>query len=500
MEAPRPISLALAALLAACAPALAATIHVPGEQPTIQAGIDAASLGDTVLVASGTYYEYDIVMKSGVCLTSETGLPDCVTIDAQEFGRVIYCLDVDAAASIVGLTMTGGRAPALEDSVGGGIYCEDSSPTLANCTVSGNTAGLAGGGICCVNSSLRLTNCTFSGNTAGFTGGGVFCYLNSDPTLTNCTFSGNSSYEGGGMCSLMGGFPTLTGCLFTDNTAYDGGGMIAFISWPELTDCTFLGNTASSVGGGMTSSESMPTIIDCDFFENSATEFGGGLRVGANELATITGCRFRDNSAERGGGVGVHSEGNRTLADCSLSRGFDKDARGAAVPREAIFTSCTFARNEASYGGGLLCDDEEDVTLANCTFCRNSASNAGGGLYCDNLATARLLNSIIAFGEGGGAVGCSGGDNATLYCCDVYGNAGGDWVDCIAGQGTIEDNFSEDPLFCFDHNLEWPLMLRIDSPCTSDSNPACGLVGAWGVGCDTPVEAISWGSIKAMFR
>ena len=60
----------------------AATIHVPGDQPTIQAGIDVAAAGDTILVACGTYTWYGeatgdslglIRMKPGVCLRSETG-------------------------------------------------------------------------------------------------------------------------------------------------------------------------------------------------------------------------------------------------------------------------------------------------------------------------------------------------------------------------------------------------------------------------------------------
>lgn len=44
-------------LLAVQAIALSATIHVPQDQLTIQAGISQAVNGDTVLVAPGTYLE-----------------------------------------------------------------------------------------------------------------------------------------------------------------------------------------------------------------------------------------------------------------------------------------------------------------------------------------------------------------------------------------------------------------------------------------------------------
>lgn len=192
----------------------ATTWHVPSECPTIQAGVDSAAVGDTVLVDCGTYYEHDIVMKSGVCLMSETGESGCVTIDAGHMGRVIYCLNVDAAASIVGFTITGGLATgtATEDSTGGGVYCEDSSPTLANCAFLENHADLAGGGLSCgtdpglalAGRKLRRADDLSSPPRSG-------------PTITDCTFSGNSS-RGGGAAFFGLASSTVTGCTFSGNT------------------------------------------------------------------------------------------------------------------------------------------------------------------------------------------------------------------------------------------------------------------------------------------
>jgi hypothetical protein len=109
-------------------------------------------------------------------------------------------------------------------------------------------------------------------------------------------------------------------------------------------------------------------------------------------------------------------------------------------------------------------------------------------------------NSILAFGEFGAAVFCMGGGSATLTCCDLFGNAGGDWVGCLSGQLEVSGNLSADPLFCAPG--EGNLHLRKDSPCAefSPPNPECSLIGAYPVECDeTPVLRSNWGRLKRLY-
>ena len=155
----------------------AATIHVPDDQPTIQAGIDAAEPGDEVIVACGSYYEHDIVMKSGIQLSSETGEAACVTIQAEGLGRVLYCEGLAEGTRIRGFTLTGGRL-GLDDEVrlGGGVFCGDhSSPIFESCIIRDNV-------------------------TIFGAGGGMFCTNHSSPTLIGVTFeyNGESSPHHGG--------------------------------------------------------------------------------------------------------------------------------------------------------------------------------------------------------------------------------------------------------------------------------------------------------------
>ncbi|MDH3197519.1 MAG: T9SS type A sorting domain-containing protein [Candidatus Krumholzibacteria bacterium] len=184
--------LILASALIASAAPRARTWLVPTDAPTIQAGIDSALAGDTVAVDCGTYYEYNITMKSGVVLRSQTGLADCVTIDAQDLDRVMYCPNAAAGTVIDGITMTAGNTTAE----GGGLYAPNSDLTITDCAFIGNTGNSAGGGISATG-PLRVTDCVFSDNWAWLIGGGAVRSQNSSPVFTRCVFANNeASYAG----------------------------------------------------------------------------------------------------------------------------------------------------------------------------------------------------------------------------------------------------------------------------------------------------------------
>jgi hypothetical protein len=63
--------------------AMGATLHVPGEYEKIQEGIDAALIGDTVLVAPGTYLENLTFLGREIVLLSEEG-PATTVIDGSD--------------------------------------------------------------------------------------------------------------------------------------------------------------------------------------------------------------------------------------------------------------------------------------------------------------------------------------------------------------------------------------------------------------------------------
>ncbi|MCK4304928.1 MAG: right-handed parallel beta-helix repeat-containing protein [Candidatus Eisenbacteria sp.] len=229
---------------------------------------------------------------------------------------------------------------------------------------------------------------------------------------------------------------------------------------PTIRDCFFTHCTASMIGGAVCfASYGTPTLTNCTFIANSTT-FGGAVICWVDTEPTITGCTFIGNSAWFGAAIECADRAHVTVE------------------------GCTFWGNDAERGGAVMCEEDSEVTIRNCTFHENVAYEGGAAVACEVNGHVFLENAVLAFSTSGEAILCSSSSSATLTCCDVFGNAGGDWVGHIADQYGINGNISEDPLFCDPE--EGNFSLQIDSPCApfSPPNPECDLIGAWPVGCD----------------
>jgi parallel beta-helix repeat protein/predicted outer membrane repeat protein len=472
--------LALVITLAVATVSSATTVVVDwsggGDYLLIQSGIDFASEGDTVLVMPGIYEgpgnTYLGFGGTNLVLRSSGGARSTV-IDAEGLDHCFYFSGSESAASVIeGFTITNGSA-----ADGAGMYLVNSSPTIRDCVFNGNIATTHAGGIYCTSgANPTLTGCTFSNNQADYGAAAGFA-LSVTPTFESCTFSDNVALWAGGGVWIYSSSPSFTGCSFEGNSVpsdyYDGGGVYCrTFSSPTFTDCSFSNNTAPEHGGAVLIREySSPSFVTCTFAGNTAN-FGAGVTVYNDMASSFDNCRFYDNTATYDGGA-VHS----------------------TFSAVATFTDCTMLENTAGdEGGAMYLHNHSTPVLTGCTLYANSAPE-GSGIWCD--ADFTLTNSIIAFGVSGEAVYCDG-DPPCVTCSDICSNAGGDWVDCLAGMDATDNNIHADPLFCDAPGGDFTI--DVASPCTAANAPACGLIGAHDIGCDTPVQPQSWGAIKSMYR
>ena len=403
----------------------AITIHIPGDYSTIQEGIDEAEDGYIVLVADGTYtgdgnQDIDFTGKA-IVVISENG-PEVTIIDcngsASDPHRGFYFHSGENSTSILsGFKIINGYVTGSlpEENYGGGIYCSESSPTITNCTVSGNTAVYSSGGIYCSNSNPTIENCTISGNSAGSHGGGIYCY-ESSPTISNCTLSENSvTVNGGGIYCCYNSSPTILNCTISGNSVTDGGGGIYcwYSSSPTISNCNISGNMAGNGGGIGCHDYSSPIIENCNIIGNSVNNpGGGGIYCYYYCSPTIENCVISGNSADEwGGGIWIRENSNPTIKNCVLS-----------------------GNSAVETGGGIDCWGSSPI-IENCTISENSAWN-GGGIYCSSSSPTGVNNIIWA--------------NTALTGSQIYVSSPGSFT-CtysdIQGGWPGEGNIDADPLF-----------------------------------------------------
>ncbi|UCH83059.1 MAG: right-handed parallel beta-helix repeat-containing protein, partial [Candidatus Latescibacterota bacterium] len=265
----------------------AATIYITpmgqGDAPNIQAGINSADPGDTILLADGWFAgngnrDIDFAGKI-VVVRSEHGDPaNCV----------IHCEGTAQQPHVGFIFQTGETPDAIVQGVtiqyawGAGVQCdpegatEGASPTFRNCRFTNNT----GSGLECFVSQPTLIDCVFGYNT----GDGVT--LNeSNVVFDDCVFTSNAS---AGLDAY--GSVTATNCEFSNNG--QAGAKVRGIQ-AEFNGCDF----SSNFGGGLISDESELELTNCLVYDNEilGVELVGSDIPQDTTRATLTRCTLWNN-------------------------------------------------------------------------------------------------------------------------------------------------------------------------------------------------------------
>ena len=377
-------------------------IHVPGDYPSIKEAVIAALDGDEIIVADGIYTgpanrNIDYFDKP-ITVRSANGPDNCV-IDCESSGRGFWFHSGETAMSILdGFTIKNGFVGNL--GFGAGIFCDFSGPTIRNCILSSNVAGVSGGGMVISNSSNPvITNCTFDQNSAGTSDGGAIWCIGSVPTFIDCTFTGNIASDNGGAIYMADALPNpiLTGCTFILNGAANGGGIYLDNSNAQIDDCLLMFNGVSGGGGGMVNFDgSNSTVSNSTFASNIALNADGGGAWNFNSSPTFINCIFTGNTST-----------------------------GAAGD------------------GGAMASTNSNVTVINSTFSENVTANNGGAMYLEGkTATATVTNCTIADNTAdvgsGGAMAQFFGSHASVANCILWDDSPPEIVEVAGATTTVQ--------------------------------------------------------------
>jgi subtilisin family serine protease/subtilisin-like proprotein convertase family protein len=375
-------------------PAREKILKVPEGFPTIQAAIDTARDGDTIVVAPGIYTVGGIPLDfqgKEIILTSREG-PEETVLESNgdctscSTGRVVTFSSGETPETVLtGFTIRGGYVEG-EPYGGAGILCLGASPTIKNNVIIGNRArDSSGGGIA-----------SYQGN----------------PRFFNNIVVRNRADWGGGM-AIEGGSPSVTGNTFSENHASFGGGGI-------------------NLQGD--SQEPNPLIKENSFKQNLSGGNGGALWLTRGARAIIVHNQVGKNrTAHYGGGMGIDRPGeiiihNNLFWDNSAG---EEDLAGVS-----------------EYGGGIFILGELEENMGAEILIRNNTlyGNWSGGVVVEGCNPVHFENNIIAEAKDGHGILCY--DNAGEFSHNnLWNNAAGNYGGACPDRTGFDGNFSENPLF-----------------------------------------------------
>jgi len=310
------------------------TILVPGNYNTIQQAIDASADGDSIAVASGTYYE-----------------------KINFYGK-----NIKVVGEGQGTTIIDGTA----DGHGQVVIFESEEPT-----------------------STLLKNFTIQNGNAP-EGGGILLSHYANPVLQNLTITNNQADNGGGIAIQSGSSPTLININIVNNTCSNNGGGLNISSGGshvKIRNCTIENNTSNNQGGGLWSQESMLTVENSIVVNNiSLSNQGGGFFVENAYPFVINNTEFESN---QGQGLYInHGSGHRisnVICSNNSDAGFFSHYTG---PYQISNLNSFYNAN-----GGMYLVGSSPV-ISNSMIVNNQGSEPG--IKCQSSSSPMIVNCTVA--------------------------------------------------------------------------------------------------------
>ena len=274
----------------------------------LQAAVDDAPSGDTVLVQAGTY-EGNFTMKEGVYVsggwnedfTAQT--EHASILDAKANGRVLnQTADFTTLTIWDNFTIQNGKLSAADGvkNLGAGVALMKKGRVI-NCLIQNNTFAYSG---TCIGGGIGqdvgerndtcAINCVVRNNVASH-GGGVRIR----GVILNSIIEGNTTTTNaaGGM-HLQGG--AAYNCIIRNNESLKDLGGVRLYGACDLVNCLIVGNKCAGKVGGLQAENASSNIINCTIVGNEQAATGSeavfcGFRDNVNDAAKHNGKFFVNN-------------------------------------------------------------------------------------------------------------------------------------------------------------------------------------------------------------
>jgi len=430
----------------------AGIIRVPQDQPGIQAGINAAVNGDTVLVADSTYYENINFMGKAITIASyyimdlDTNHISNTIINGSQPANpnaasvVSFVSGEDTTAVICGFTITGGTGTLYDavHKVGGGIYCSNSGARIVKNKIILNSVThnqeCLGGGIgtfprqtlkhILIEDNLIESNSLYA--QSGSLGGGIFIDqgLIIHNKINNNLSSGGTSFAGFGGGIFCASDTTIARTLvkiigneITNNEATttsanyggEGGGIAADFGLVQILDNQITYNRtrgAQPQAAGVRLLYVGPSLVQNNNFSfNTSSDpvgvlwgLGGGLAVYGSSGLIIKENQFEGNEIAGGGGIASVSNQGTLISKNIFFNNYAYIGGGVHIAHSTggIISSNIIRDNRVDYFGGGIIIEECSPQIYNNLIFNNKALLNGGGIYIgDQNSEPEIVNNTI---------------------------------------------------------------------------------------------------------